>query len=177
MTAPWQKTFRAFAGPGIDHPSDSMRVSDDEAAARLAEFGQLEWSAPVYVGTGRHAGYTIHHAGDACITALFDADGIVGFYAGSYLWIAGDRRGEGLSTPLILAAAEQRGGSVLPPGVVVQGYTRAGLVAHRRAHRHAVATAIAAGLPVPAEVRRDCPAAKAAGPSARQFAGSGGFTG
>ena len=110
MTAPWQKTFRAFAGPGIDHPSDSMRVSDDEAAARLAEFGRLEWSAPVYVGAGRHAGYTIHHARDACITALFDGDGVVGFYAGSYLWLAREHRGIGLSTPLILAAAEQRGG-------------------------------------------------------------------
>lgn len=173
MTALWQKTFRAFAGPGIDHPSDSMRVSDDDAAARLAEFGRLEWSAPVYVG----AGYTIHHARGAFITALFDADGIVGFYAGSYLWIARDRRGAGLSTPLILAAAEQRGGSVLPPGVVVQGYTRAGLVAHRTAHRHAVMTAIAAGLPVPADLRHDCPAGKGAGRSPRQLAGSGELAG
>lgn len=152
MTAPWQKTFRAFAGPGIDHPSDSMRVSDDEAAARLADFRRLEWSAPVYVGAGRHAGYTIHLACDACITALFGSDGIVGFYAGSYLWLAREHRGIGLSTPLILAVAEQRGGTVLPPGVVVQGYSRAGLVAHRTAHRHAVTTAIAAGLPVPAPV-------------------------
>jgi len=177
MTALWQKTFRAFAGPGIDHPSDSMRVSDDEAAARLADFGRLEWSAPVYVGAGRHAGYAIHHAREACITALFDADGIVGFYAGSYLWIAGDHRGAGLSTPLILAAAEHRGGSVLPPGVVVQGYSRAGLVAHRTAHRHAVTTAIAAGLPVAADVRQDYPAGKTAGRFARHLAGSGGLAG
>jgi hypothetical protein len=177
MTAPWQKTFRAFAGPGIDHPSDSMRVSDDEAAARLADFGRLEWSAPVYVGAGRHAGYAIHHARDACVTALFDADGIVGFYAGSYLWIAGDHRGAWLSTPLILAAAEHRGGSVLPPGVVVQGYSRAGLVAHRTAHRHAVTTAIAAGLPVAADVRQDYPAGKTAGRFARHLAGSGGLAG
>ena len=177
MTAPWQKTFRAFAGPGIDHPSDSMRVSDDEAAARLADFGRLEWSAPVYVGAGRHAGYAIHHARDACVTALFDADGVVGFYAGSYLWIAGDHRGAGLSTPLILAAAEHRGGSVLPPGVVVQGYSRAGLVAHRTAHRHAVTTAIAAGMPVAADVRQDYPAGKTAGRFARHLAGSGGLAG
>jgi hypothetical protein len=177
MTAPWQKTFRAFAGPGIDHPSDSMRVSDDEAAARLAEFGRLEWSAPVYVGAGRHAGYTIHHACDACITALFDGDGVVGFYAGSYLWLAREHRGIGLSTPLILAAAEQRGGTVLPPGVVMQGYCRAGLVAHRTAHRHAVTMAIAAGLPVPADVRHDYPAGKAAGRSARLLAASGGLDG
>lgn len=154
-----------------------MRVSDDEAAARLADFGRLEWSAPVYVGAGRHAGYAIHHARDACVTALFDADGVVGFYAGSYLWIAGDHRGAGLSTPLILAAAEHRGGSVLPPGVVVQGYSRAGLVAHRTAHRHAVTTAIAAGLPVAADVRQDYPAGKTAGRFARHLAGSGGLAG
>jgi len=152
MTAPWQKTFRAFAGPGIDRPSSAMRVDDDEAAAILADLAQAEWSAPAYVGSGRHAGYVIHHARQRCVTALFDADGMVGFYAGSYLWIAGEHRGLGLSTPLILAAAGQRGGSVLPPGVVVQGYTPAGLVAHRRAHRHAVMAATAAGLPVSAAV-------------------------
>jgi len=154
MTAPWQKTFSAFAGPGIDHPSDSMRVSDDEAAARLADFGRLEWSAPVYVGAGRHAGYAIHHARDACVTALFDADGVVGFYAGSYLWIAGDHRGAGLSIPLILAAAEHRGGSVLPPGVVVQGYSRAGLAAHRAAYDHVALSANPAGKRVPEPVSR-----------------------
>lgn len=152
MTAPWQKTFRAFAGPGIDHPSDSMRVEDGEAAAIRAELAGAAWSAPVHVGFGRHDGYSICHAREACITALFGADGIVGFYAGSYLWIARDHRGVGLSTPLILAAAEQRGGSVLPPGVVVQGFTLAGLLAHRAAHSHAVRSAIAAGRPVPAPV-------------------------
>jgi hypothetical protein len=152
MTAPWQKTFRAFAGPGIDHPSSAMRVDDDEAAAILADLAQADWSAPAYLGSGRHAGYAIHHARQGCVTALFGADGMVGFYAGSYLWIASEHRGLGLSTPLILAAAGQRGGSVLPPGVVVQGYTRAGLVAHRTAHRHAVMAASVAGLPVPAAV-------------------------
>jgi len=152
MTAPWQNTFRAFAGPGIDHPSSAMRVDDDEAAVILADLAQVEWSAPAHVGSGRQAGYAIHHAHQGCVTALFGADGIVGFYAGSYLWIASEHRGLGLSTPLILAAAGQRGGSVLPPGVIVQGYTRAGLVAHRRAHRHAVLAAHAAGLPVPAAV-------------------------
>lgn len=155
MTAPWQKTFRAFAGPGIDHPSSVMRVDDEEAAAILADLAQVDWSAPAHLGSGRHAGYVIHHARQGCVTALFDADGIVGFYAGSYSWIASEHRGLGLSTPLILAAAGQRGGSVLPPGVAVQGYTRAGLLAHRRAHRHAVMAANAAGLPVPAAVLAD----------------------
>lgn len=152
MTAPWQNTFRAFAGPGIDHPSSAMRVDDDEAAAILADLAMVGWSAPAHVGSGGHAGYAIHHARQECVTALFGDDGIVGFYAGSYLWIAREHRGLGLSTPLILAAAGQRGGRVLPPGVVVQGYTRAGLIAHRKAHHHAVMAATAAGLPVPATV-------------------------
>lgn len=132
MTSPRPKTFRAFAGPGIDHPSTAMRVDDDEAAAILADLSQADWSAPIHVDSGR-AGYVIHHARQGCVTALFGADSIVGFYAGSYLWIAREHRGLGLSTPLILAAAEQRGGTVLPPGVVLQGYTPAGLAAHRAA--------------------------------------------
>jgi len=133
MTNPSPKTFRAFAGPGIDHPSATLRVDDDEAAAILGDLDGVEWSAPVYVGSGRHAGYVIHHAHQKSVTALFAADGIVGFYAGSYLWIAPEHRGRGLSTPLILAAAARRGGTVLPPGIVVQGYSPAGLAAHRAA--------------------------------------------
>jgi len=152
MTAPWQRTFLAFAGPGIAHPSNSLRVSDGEAASILARLATCTWTPPVHIGTGRHAGYTIHHARDACITALFSADGIAGFYAGSYLWIAGKHRGIGLSTPLILAAAEQRGGTIMPPGVVLQGYTPVGLAAHRAAHAHAVLTALASGVELPLKV-------------------------
>lgn len=152
MTAPSQRTFLAFAGPGIAHPSDSLRVGEDEAASILANLATNEWSPPAPIGTCRHAAYTIRHARDACITALFGAEGIVGFYAGSYLWIARQHRGCGLSTPLILAAAEQRGGTIMPPGVVLQGYTPVGLAAHRAAHTHAVLTTLASGGEVPPEV-------------------------
>lgn len=159
MTAPWQNTFRAFAGPGIDHPSDTLRVSDSEAAALIAELASIAWAPARPVGAERHWQYTIADARTGCITALFGADGIVGFYAGSYLWIAPAQRRRGLSTPLILAAAAQRGGTVVPPGVIAQGFSPAGLVAHRAAHRQAVRTAIAAGWPVPpaviAEYQRD----------------------
>lgn len=155
MTAPWQRSFPAFAGPGIAHPSNSLRVSDGEAASILAKLATSAWSAPVHIGAGRHAGYTIRHAREASTTALFSAERIVGFYAGSYLWIAGKHRGIGLSTPLILAAAEQRGGTIMPPGVVLQGYTPAGLAAHRAAHTHAVLTALARGVEVPPAVRQE----------------------
>lgn len=164
--APWQKTFLAFAGPGMHYPSDSMRVTDEEAIVLQAELVGQTWSDPVYEGGGRHAGYLIRHAQGLCATALFGAEGIAGFYSGSYLWIAPAHRGRGLSTPLILAAAERRGGSILPPGVVVLGYSRSGLAAHRAAHAHAVLSAVEQGLPVPeavlSELRASHPVAQAA---------------
>jgi hypothetical protein len=138
MTAPWQRSFLEFAGPGIDHPSDSMRVTDGEAADILAKLAAEVWSPQLPTRSLRNAGYTIRHTRSGFNTALFRVGRIVGFYAGSYLWIAAEHRGKGLSTPLILAAAEQRGGSIMPPDVVVQGYTPAGLAAHRKAHRHAI---------------------------------------
>jgi hypothetical protein len=160
MTAPWQNTFRAFAGPGIDHPSDSLRVSEDEAAEIIAQLATSAWAAARPLGPERHRQYTIADARTGCVTALFGADGIVGFYAGSYLWIASAHRRRGLAIPLILAAAEQRGGTVVPPGVVAQGFSPTGLLAHRAAHRQAVLTALAAGRPVPpaviAEYLGDC---------------------
>lgn len=142
MTAPWQRSFLDFAGPGIDHPSDTLRVTEEEAADILARLAALAWSPQLPTGSRqnslRNAGYTIRHTRAGFNTALFRVGRIVGFYAGSYLWIAAEHRGKGLSTPLILAAAEQRGGSIMPPGVVLQGYTPAGLAAHRKAHRQAI---------------------------------------
>lgn len=150
--APWQHTFLAFAGPGIRHPAETLRVTEAEARAIRADLAPLAWQAPAWAGTGRHRGYAVCNAIGAWTTALFCGDGLAGFYAGSYLWIDPAHRGRGLAAPLILAAARHRGGTVLPPGVVVQGYTPAGLAAHRSAHRRAVAAALARGLPVPAAV-------------------------
>lgn len=128
-----------------------MRVDDDEAAELLERLAGLDWLPPSTV-LGR---YAIRQATTGYSTALFRDSGIVGFYHGSYLWIAAPHRGAGLSTPLILAAAEQRGGGCLPPGVVQQGYSRAGLAAHRAAHASAIRTALAQGWPVPAAVRAE----------------------
>lgn len=152
MKAIWQRSFAAFAGPGIDQPSAMMRVSDSEAHLLLADLATFDWLAPAFAGTGRHLGYRICNATNAWCTAIFHAEEIVGFYCASYLWIAPGHRHSGLSTPLILAAAEQRGGCILPPGVVHQGYTAIGIEAHRKAHRQAVLLALADGRPVPAAV-------------------------
>ncbi|HZX33412.1 MAG TPA: hypothetical protein VFF03_18830 [Rhodocyclaceae bacterium] len=153
--APWQRTFESFAGPGIHNPSDMMKVSDSDARQILPELAAVKWQPPAYVGEGRHAGYSVCNAVDAWATVLFHAGRVAGFYVGSSLWIAKPHRGKGLNVPLILVAARHRGGTVLPPGVVFQGYTAAGIAAHRSAHRHAVAVALAEGLPVPAEVLRE----------------------
>ena len=50
---------------------------------------------------------------------------------------------------------DARGGTIMPPGVVLQGYTPAGLAAHRAAHTHAVLTALARGVEVPPAVRQE----------------------
>lgn len=153
----WQRTLAAFAGNGIHWPSDMMRVTESDASTILEKITVEDWLAPAYVGTGRHAGYTVCDATKTSCTALFYVSAIVGFYAGSYLWISREHRSSGLSIPLILAAANQRGGTVLPAGVPLQGYTSAGASAHRSAHSRAVLIALAKGLPVPAEVVEGMP--------------------
>ena len=125
-----------------------MRVTDSDAADLLEQLAGLAWQAP-QPAAGR---YTIRQATGVCSTALCLGERIVGFYHGSYLWIGANHRRAGLSIPLILAAAQQRGGGCLPPGVVQQGYSRAGLAAHRAAHASAIRTALAAGHPVPPAV-------------------------
>lgn len=152
MSTVWEKSFAAFAGPGIDYPSETVRLGNEEAARLLIKVQTLTWQTPSWTGGGRHLGYHICNASQACSTALFAGEKIVGFYHGSYLWLASAQRGTGLSTPLILVAAEQRDGSSMPPGVMYQGYTLTSLAAHRAAYCHAVLTALAEGLPVPANV-------------------------
>ncbi len=152
MTPIWTKTFAQFAGPGIRHPSDTMRVDDAEAATIVAELAAHGHVPTILRPTGRNRTYAVGHVAGAPHSLLLADKRIVGFYVGPYLWIAKEHRGHGLATPLILTAAESRGGTVLPPGVVVQGFTGRGLRAHRAAHRHAVRAALAAGQPVPSAV-------------------------
>lgn len=152
MTCIWERSFAEFAGPGIHTPSDTMRVDDDEAAVIVADFAARGQVPTVLRPIGRQRAYAIGQVAGTAHTLLLADKRIVGFYAGSYLWIERPHRGCGLATPLILAAADSRGGTVLPPGVVVQGFTGRGLRAHLAAHRHAVRAALAAGQPVPSAV-------------------------
>jgi GNAT superfamily N-acetyltransferase len=153
MSNVWEMSFAEFAGPGIHHPSDSMRVDDDEAKLIVADLAVSEGVPTMLRPVGRQGRYVLGQVAGAAHTLLLADKRIVGFYAGSYLWIDRAHRGHGLSRPLILAAARHRAGRALPPGVVFQGYTGAGLAAHRSAHARAVGAAIAAGLPVPAPVQ------------------------
>lgn len=138
MSAVWKKSFIAFVGPGYAKPSEQMQVDDSEASAILAALHAQIWLEAAWTGSGRQLGYRICNARREWTSALFHGDRIVGFYHGSYLWIAAPHRAQGLSTPLILAAADHRGGSCMPPGVGYQGYTAIGLAAHRAAYRHAI---------------------------------------
>ncbi len=153
--APWQRTFAQFAGPGIAHPSSSLEVDNAEAAAIVHRLQACRWGEPLWAGAGNRAGYRVLPADEPGTVGLFRGAELVGFYAGGYLWIAAAHRRRGLSTPLILGAAQQRGGGILPPGVVLVGYTPASLAAHRAAHVEAVLTALASGLPVPVAVRAE----------------------
>lgn len=152
MNAIWEKSFADFAGPGIDHPSDAMRVDDDEAESIIANLAAREDVPTILRPSGRHRACVVGHIAGTTHTLLLAEKRVVGFYVASYLWIARSHRGHGLSIPLILAAALHRAGCALPPGVAFQGYTRAGLAAHRSAHASAVGAAVAAGLPVPPPV-------------------------
>jgi hypothetical protein len=84
----------------------------------------------------------------------------VGQYTGDSLNIVPAHRGLGLSAPLILAAAEARGGTP-----EAREYTPPGHAAHRAAHRFVVAWAVEQGLEVPDEVLSDYPGLRTAKPT------------
>lgn len=170
--APWQRTLVAFAGRGVAQPSEMMRVSDDEAEAILATLSGVDWLLPTYVGRRGDLEYRVANATKPATSGLFQGGRVVGFYVASYLWIDRAHRGRGLAVPLILTAACQRGGTVVPPGVVLQGYTRGGVAAHRAAHGHAVRRALAAGLPVPPAVRAEVLAGAGPGSLSGRASGS-----
>lgn len=62
MSSIWEKSFAEFAGPGIHHPSDSMRVDDDEAALIVADLAAREDVPTILSPIGRHRGYAVGHA-------------------------------------------------------------------------------------------------------------------
>ncbi|MCE6959296.1 hypothetical protein LAZ40_09550 [Cereibacter sphaeroides] len=96
--------------------------------------------------TSRHQGYEIRELPEwepEGTLVLFAPGGVpCGFRMGALTWIDEAHRGRGLSTPLILAAADRMGG---PLAEEPCGYSPAGHAAHAAAHRAAVEEAIDEG--------------------------------
>jgi hypothetical protein len=129
-----EAAYNAFLGHGCTMPSDAFAVTDEDAEEILELLREADPAAPVWEA----GGYSICTAEDSessSVLLFYDRE-VVGFYEGSCLWIDAAHRGIGLSTPLILAAAIDRGGNqptVLPRDVEMHGYSVAGLAAHERA--------------------------------------------
>jgi len=78
----------------------------------------------------------------------------VGFYMDGMLWVDEGHRGKGLAPEMVIAAATWL--QAVPfKNDEPFGFTEDGLKAHLRAHQWAVERALAAGLPVPPEVRAE----------------------
>ncbi|GJD90865.1 hypothetical protein BHAOGJBA_4408 [Methylobacterium hispanicum] len=166
--AVWGVALEQFVGPGMVAPAFGV----DGRSSDYDLFREAPWElAPAWTSPdGRHA---VHLVADADweppTSVLLETEGgtCVGFYAGGELWIDEDRRGAGLSTPLILCLVARLGKATYDTRSGL-GFSPAGYAAHAAAHRIAVERAVAAGMRVPAEVRaeaasRSVPAASYSG--------------
>lgn len=121
-----------FLGGGADMPSPLYAVSDDEAQDMLDVLRAIEDRRPIW-SSGAYT-IAVDDYSESSSVVLMVRGEIVGFYEGSCLWLDERYRGQGLSVPLILAAAVERSKdeppTVLPPGVDCHGYSPAGLAAH-----------------------------------------------
>lgn len=145
-----------FLGSAFSLSGASTEYALDEDAAQFMKevLSSVEWEAPL-VSCGPysirpHKGWETHQD-----VGLFHGENLVGFYEGPNLWIHPDHRGQGLATPLILAAAWLRGGHVLPEGIAEQGYSPAGLLSHVAAHLQSVIADAKAGHSIPEDVLRE----------------------
>ena len=106
-------------------------------------------------------GYRIVHLDDwepaGTVILVSPAEQMCGFYMDSQCWIDLEHRGKGLSTPMILAAADILGGSPVRDneGCPV-GFSEAGYRAHMAAHAFAVQEAVRNDLDVPQRVLAEC---------------------
>ncbi|MBC8641679.1 hypothetical protein IAG25_33170 [Caballeronia sp. EK] len=121
-----------FLGGGAEMPSPVYAVSDDEAQDILDVLRSIDdrrqiWSSGTY-------SIAVDDYSESSSLVLMHRDDTIGFYEGSCLWLDERYRGQGLSVPLILAAAMERSKdeppTVLPSGVDFHGYSPAGLAAH-----------------------------------------------
>lgn len=152
MKEPFELTADEFIGPYFVGDFFSIDGREDESYETLWEWAEeLENRRfPVWVG----GGYSICEINDYHPEGTFillAPDGKpVGFYANAQCWIDPEHRGKGLSTPLILAAADFHGGSPTE-NTEGLGFSYAGYAAHIAAHRTAVKEAFEKGKAVPEE--------------------------
>lgn len=168
--APWEMTTLEFIGPAIAADVFAIDGTDEQYDIiwEMAREGGLRevWRSPcgqyvicdldwdrapslVMYGPSLDAAERPASKGPVHETSV-----AMGFYVAGQCWIADAWRGLGLAVELILAAAQESGGSptLNPTGM---GFSIAGLAAHQKAHRVAVERALAAGLPVPERVLAD----------------------
>lgn len=152
---PYEMTSEAFVGPVLLSESFAIDGRKDEDYAWIWE--EDPSFHPLLPSSFPLDGYRIHHLwgyepeGSVLLAA---PDGSVcGFYLDAQCWIDPEHRGAGLSTPMILAAAELLGGSPVRPndGCPV-GFSEAGHKAHLAAHAASVAWAARRGIRLPEAV-------------------------
>lgn len=150
--AVWGVGLDEFVGPRMISPAFGL----DGRSVEYDLFRESPWErAPVWISDdGRHA---VHLVADEDweppTSVLVESEGgtCVGFYAGGELWIDEDRRGQGLSIPLILCLVDRLGKAAYDNRSGL-GFSCAGYAAHAAAHRTAVELAAAAGIRVPRKV-------------------------
>ena len=150
MREPFELTADEFTGPNFVADVFSIDGRDDECYEVLWEWAEEPANRRFPVWS--HDGYSICEIegyNPEGTFALLDPNGKpVGFYTSAQCWIDEEHRGKGLSTPLILAAADFHGGC---PTENTQGlgFSYAGYAAHIAAHRAAVIEAFEKGKKVP----------------------------
>lgn len=156
MTDPTILPLSQFIGTkfSLSETSVEYAMDDDEAKFTLEILEGVEWGEPV-CRLGEYAIRTHGAWAEGGNVGLFQGGRLIGFYEGPNLWIDPGYRGHGLAVPLILAAANLRGGTVLPPGFDSQGYSPAGMMAHATAHLQTLLCAIKNKTPIPEAVLRE----------------------
>lgn len=152
MREPWEMTIDEFTGPAMVAEKFSIDGRKDEDYETLWIYAEdQDCLRPAVWGSDS---YSIHEIEDyhpeGTFVLLYNGKP-VGFYTDAQCWIDVAHRGKGLSTPLILAAADFHGGSPTQNEWGL-GFSDAGYKAHQAAHRHAVVEAVKKGKPVPQEV-------------------------
>lgn len=146
MKQPFELTQDEFTGPYIVGDVFSIDGREDETYEVVWEWAESPELRrfPVWFGDG----YSICELDDFHPEGTFilvSPDGqAVGFYMDAQCWIDPEHQGKGLSTPLILAAAEFHGGSPTRNEEGL-GFSPAGYAAHIAAHRSAVKAAFEKG--------------------------------